>query len=205
MAAAVPAPQVAAVAAVAPAEDLITQDGKRPYKPAFGKARQDIMPEESVYAAPAFNLIKREAPSTTEQRSAVAVNISARDSNQGTVSNVDPSTMSVSMLTARPRVDMDTGLGEIADGRANKTQISFATKLGASRLLVPPPPPPAIYPPIGIGAAYAAIPAYVAPGPLPKTKPTIASNNTGNSGGIFHTVTQANPDGVMRTKMVVNR
>jgi hypothetical protein len=181
------------VPSLPPAEDLLTQDVKRPYKSAFGKAREDILPQESVYAAPGFNLIKKEVlPSAPAQEADVSTNSSI-------ASAMGASSLTLNMLTSRPRVDMSSAIGEIADGRIGNSRPSFATRLNALRPYAANAP---AYP--GASAAYAASPSPAGPGPAPKAKPTVSSNNTGG-GSIFHTVTQANADGLVRTKLVVTR
>jgi hypothetical protein len=183
----------APVSSLPPAEDLLTQDVKRPYKSAFGKAREDILPQECVYAAPGFNLIKKEVLPSAPAQDADA------STNSSIASAMSASSLTLNMLTSRPRVDMGSALGEIADGRIGNTRPSFATRLNALRPYAASAP---AYP--GASSAYAASPSPSAPVPAPKAKPTISSNNTGG-GSIFHTVTQANADGLVRTKLVVTR
>jgi len=180
------------VVPLVPAEDLLTQDVKRPYRTAFGKAREDILPQESVYAAPAFNLTKRQAQPPKEAEVSAENSVTAKP--YGTDSD-DASAMTLQMLTSRARIDTSSSLGEIADGRAGNSEISYAAKLGAAKLFASPSQSP-VYPAVGMGAAYAATPS--------RTKPTISSDGTGGN-SVFHSVTQSTPDGHMRTKLVVNR
>jgi hypothetical protein len=191
---------------VAPAEDLLSADensAPRPFNAAFGKARQDILPQESAYAAPQFNLSQKVLLSSRSPASETDVSADrARNDDQSTgTDGAETSTKSreplmVNLVASQPRVDLSGSLGEIAEGRSGNAGIPSATRIAAIKAV-------ALSTGTAAGTHIAAGTGREASAAKRPSAPRAAAVQGG--GSIFHSVTQATPDGVMRTRLVVNR